>query len=350
MRWFWFFLLAIAVVVGCSSKSDKKSGGGGGGVLTLTTTCTPNGGTYLNGSTVDVTLTVNRTGATIHYGVDDPDAGSTATDTVTFQVTGSDTTVTVYFWSEWTDPDTGNVEFENGGTPKEVTFEFTNDVSPPTISIEPAGGVFGDRADVNPITITATDAETNVTIHYRTQEDSGGWSDWQTAGGTALTETHQLTWQDTVIVFEVEAYAEDETGKTSATVSQTYEFDLDAMARKVLDLINQKREEQSIDPLQWDQGLADACKEHAEQLALAIDNGGDPSKFSPGDEGADGKKLLDRTNYKFAFATKGATTAEQAFNAWWGNDQIQEWMLSEEVTRFGCGFETTYWIWIAAER
>ena len=369
MRWFWFSLVVVTIVAaGCSSKSEKKSGDSGVH-LTLSTTCTPNGGTYRNDTTVNVTLTVNRTGATIHYGVDDPDASSVAVDTVSFPVTGSDITVTVYYWSEWTDPDTGNVEFENGGIPKQASFEFTRDVSPPTISIEPAGGVFGDRGDVNPITITATDAETNVTIYYRTQEDSGGWSDWQTAGGSAKTETHELTWQDGVILFEVEAYAEDETGKTSDTVSETYEFDLDAMARKVLDLINQKRDEQSppLPPLEWDQGIADACKTHAEQLALAIDNGGDPSKFSPGDEGDDGKTLSDRTSYRFAFGTKGATTAEQAFNVWWdstsdnwsptggwgdpdGEPDMQQWMLSTEVTRFGCGFETKYWIWIAALR
>jgi len=344
MRYFLSLFLAFSLILafGCSSKEKEK------GPKPLSTTCSPNGGDFVNGSSVNVTLTANKTGATIHYGIDDPNAGRSATDTVSFTIgPASDKTIKVYYWSEWTDPNTGNKELENGGVPKEATFVFKPDWLPPTVSITPSSGKYGERSQVNPIKISAQDQHSNVTLHYQTQSDGGGWSSEQTAGGSSKTAEAQVTWPDSAMVFEVKAWAQDALGNQSSIVTAKYEIDLTQMAKRVLDLINEKRAQQNppLKALEWDNNLAAACQEHADQLAAA---GG--TKYSPADPGADNKKLQDRTSYKYAYGGKGPNTAEGIFNLWWGNAQIQGWMLATDVTKFGCGFETKYWIWIAAER
>ncbi|MCX7702934.1 MAG: CAP domain-containing protein [Planctomycetota bacterium] len=353
MRIFLWILLVVGIVlvVGCSTKKkDDKPG-------PLTTKCVPPGGDYMNGSSVNVTLTAFKknmviSGATIHYGIDNPAAGLTAIDTVSFTIgPASDKTITVYYWSEWTDPNTGVTEKENGGVPKEAKFVFKPDWLAPTVSISPSGGKYEKRSDVNPITVSAQDGHSNVTLYYRTQSDGGGWSSWQSVGGSAKTASTQLTWQDSVMVFEVEAYAQDAIGNKSGTASAKYEIDLTLMAKKVMELINEKRAQQNppLQALSWDNDLANACKTHAEQLAADPING---SKYSPGDAGADGKKLSDRTGYSVAYGGKGSKTAEDIFNLWWNNAGIRDMMLDKNsaTTKFGCGFETKYWIWIAAQR
>ena len=328
MRYLLGVLLVAVMVVGCTTKKEKKED-------QFRTKITPEGGTYVNGVSVTVTITANRDGAVIYYDVGG--AGQQQANYppgASFQVTGSDETITVTWHGEWTDPNSGMTYEE---AERSVDFVFEPDTEPPSVSISPSSGTYSSRMDIS-ITANDNDPNATVTLEWRTAEDGGAFSAWQSTTGTGSAST-SVSWTSGYRL-DVEAKASDSNGNQSATQSRYYIYQIDysAMAREVMDLINQERDNQGVDPLNWNSTIGDACQEHAEQLSLA-----DAADGMPNTQGADGKTLWDRLSSlsmnKWATGIKDANTdtAEKFVNLLMGSASIKAVLLDPTYTDCGCG-------------
>jgi|GEM_PF-2291288 len=284
-------ILPVLVVLvlagaGCAKKKKKDK---------LKTSIKPKGGTYFPGTQVDVTISANRQNVTVYYRI----AGGSWTSgdaPVSFQVTGNDgDNIDVDWYAEQKDPTTGDVVATDASeqNPHSVTFYFRD--NPPTVSIRPSSGDYSQRMT---ITISASDDDKSgtLTLYWQTSDDGQNWSAEESKSGTGSVST-TVDWSQGY-EFHVKARAVDSTGHQAGPVQCDYylKFDFQGMCQELLNLINQERQNQGANPLQWHSAMASACQDHAKQSYIA---GTDGQPMTPG---ADGKILWDDgsgTPYRF---------------------------------------------------
>lgn len=370
----WGLVLSVAALVvivglGCAkkSKSDKNSG-----ALTLQSSANPTPGTRENSELpFEVTLSANRGGAVIYFtsgaSPTTPTTSSTVFDPanpITIDTGFASQDYVIKFFAWYQDPASLNIELEY---PNEVTYRFREDINPPSISMTPAPGAYGDPGAIT-ITLTASDTHdspSQITIKYTTTNDGTTPEDPRTASSpqTGTGDGATVAW--TTGTLRIRAFAEDQAGNSSTLLEATYSVDPVAAAQMVMGLINQDRANQSpaVDPLTWDSGWAGWCATHskvvydAEQAGTVVKPAGTESEgmiphwYSSDDE----RQLVDyddQDTIGYVTSNFGANVwlcgmhadgATAFYNSLKGLSNMWQDLMSESCTHFGCGFEGDVW-------
>jgi len=360
----WTILVSVAALIlivgaGCSNSKSKDKV-----PPALASYASPGGGLYENTALpMSVALSANKAGAIIYYtsggSPADPTFASSVYDAATpisIDASYADGTFVIKHFAFLEDAVFGTTELEDPF--KTATYFFKEDIHPPTVVISPNGGSYGDPSDVNPITITATDAHDaapDLTIKYTTTEDGSTPEDPRTSG-SALTGTGDgvpVTWSGGTL--KIKAVAYDLAGNVSSVKSATFTIDNALAAQKVLELINADRQTNAVDPLTWNSAWAEACAGHSEQVYLGRE-AGTLVKLDTvlvtwyNDDDSQHRQLLnfdgDPSTGVFSSAQavgmgiENCDSATEFYNMIVNNTDIE---TDPDITEFGCGFKEDVW-------
>jgi uncharacterized protein YkwD len=196
----------------------------------------------------------------------------------------------------------------------------------------------------------------DITVKYTTTNDGTTPEDPRTSGSSQTGTGDGVTVPWSGGTLKIRAYAIDQAGNESTVKSATFTVDSAAGPQQVLALINEQREAQSLQPMNWNVAWAAACAGHSEQIYIGENGSGlggegslvarwsldDPEKrqLMDFDDDPSTGYFIQAQAVAIGFHASGPV---EFFNIMWGSPQIQEYLLDPAATHLGCGFYGDVW-------